>query len=155
MPQGDQPFWKTKSLNELSEKEWESLCDGCGKCCLFRLVDEETDQLFTTDIICKLFDEESCRCSSYLNRTELVPTCLKLDAELVKELDWMPYTCAYRLLAEGLDLPWWHPLVCGDPNMIHTVGVSVRGKVEFENETNMEELEEHVVDWFDQDWMVS
>lgn len=147
------PFWKTKTLEEMTDEEWESLCDGCGKCCLFRIVDEDTGELFTTNVICKLFDEKKCRCTSYQNRTDLVPTCLKLDASLVKELDWMPFTCAYRLLSEGKDLPWWHPLVCEDPQLIHTVGISVRGKVEFENEINMDDLEDHVVDWFDQKWM--
>lgn len=149
------PFWKTKTLEEMTDEEWESLCDGCGKCCLFRIVDDETDELFTTNVICKLFDENTCRCTSYLTRTELVPTCLKLDAGIVHELDWMPFTCAYRLLAEGKDLPWWHPLVCGNLDMVHTVGVSVRGKIEFEQDIDMDDLEDHVVDWFDQKWMTS
>lgn len=149
------PFWKNKSLADLTIEEWESLCDGCGKCCLFRLIDDDTDELFTTNVICKLFNEDTCQCSDYAHRTTLVPTCLKLDAELVYELDWMPFTCAYRLLAEGKDLPWWHHLVCGNKEMVHSVGVSVRGKVEFETEINMDDLEDHVVDWFDQKWMTS
>ncbi len=149
------PFWKAKPLSELTTQEWESLCDGCGKCCLFRLIDDDTEELFTTNVICKLFNEETCQCRDYANRTTLVPTCLKLDPELIQELDWMPFTCAYRLLAQGKDLPWWHHLVCGNKEMVHAVGVSVRGRVEFETEVDMDDLEDHVVDWFDQEWMAS
>ena len=149
------PFWKRKTLAEMTPEEWESLCDGCGKCCLFSLRDEDTKELYTTNVVCRLFDEATCRCSAYQERTRLVPTCLSLDAKLVYELDWMPFTCAYRLLAEGKDLPWWHPLVSGDPNSVHEVGVSVRGKVEMETPQTMDDLEEHVVDWFDQRWMAT
>jgi uncharacterized cysteine cluster protein YcgN (CxxCxxCC family) len=148
------PFWKAKSLEALSHEEWESLCDGCGKCCLFRIQDEDSGELYTTNVICKLFDEGTCRCSNYESRSELVPTCLVLDAKLIHELNWMPVTCAYRLLAEGKDLPWWHHLVSGDANTVHQVGVSVRGKIEFEQDIDMDDLEDHVVDYFEQRWMV-
>jgi len=147
------PFWKSKKLEDLSRDEWESLCDGCGKCCLFRL-EGESGEYYTTNVICKLFDEPTCQCTDYLNRRALVPTCLVLDATLVKKLDWMPITCAYRLLAEGKDLPWWHHLVCGSKETVHQIGVSVKGKIEYENTINMDDLEDHVVDWFDQPWMI-
>ncbi len=147
-------FWKQKSLEEMTKEEWESLCDGCGKCCLFRLEDED-QTFYTTNVICRLFIESTCQCSDYLNRSKLVPTCLVLNPKTVRDLKWMPQTCAYRLLAEGKELAWWHPLVCGDAGMVHEVGISVRGKVEFEQDIDMDDLEDHVVDWFDQPWMTS
>ncbi|MDO9087478.1 MAG: YcgN family cysteine cluster protein [Anaerolineaceae bacterium] len=147
------PFWKQKKLEEFTKKEWESICDGCGKCCLFQLEGDE-GQYYTTNVICKLFDEATCQCTDYLNRQKLVPTCLVLDPELIKSLDWMPITCAYRLLGEGKDLPWWHHLVSGSRDTIHQIGVSVRGKIESENDVDLDDLEDHVVDWFNQSWMV-
>jgi uncharacterized cysteine cluster protein YcgN (CxxCxxCC family) len=149
----EQPFWKTKSMEDMTREEWESLCDGCGKCCLFRLR-EDDGTVYTTNVICRLFIEKTCQCSDYLNRSKVVPNCVVLNSENIHQLDWMPQTCAYKLLAEGKDLAWWHPLVCGDPNMVHEVGVSVRGKIEFEQDIDMNDLEDHVVDWFDQSWMV-
>ena len=149
----EMPFWKSKTLEEFTKDEWESICDGCGKCCLFRLEGED-GQYYTTNVICRLFDENSCRCTDYLNRQIIVPTCLVLDAKLVKKLDWMPITCAYRVLAEGKDLPWWHHLVSGSRDTIHQIGVSVKGKIEFEGVVDLDDLEDHVVDWFDQSWMV-
>ena len=148
------PFWEVKSLEELSKDEWESLCDGCGKCCLFRLEGLEKSTYFTTNVICKLFVEETCQCGDYLNRSRLVPTCLVLTPQLVHTLDWMPLTCAYRLLAEGKTLPWWHPLVSGNKQMVQEIGVSVRGKIEYEQDIDLDDLEDHVVDWFDQPWMI-
>lgn len=147
------PFWKQKKLEELTKQEWESVCDGCGKCCLFRL-EGEVGEYFTTNVICKLFDEATCQCTNYLNRQNIVPTCLVLNPELVRTLDWMPITCAYRLLAEGKDLPWWHHLVSGSRDTIHQIGVSVRGKIEHEKDIDLDDIEDHVVDWFDQSWMV-
>lgn len=147
------PFWKQKKLEELTKEEWESVCDGCGKCCLFRL-EGEKGEYFTTNVICKLFNEATCQCNNYLNRQEIVPSCLVLNPALVKTLDWMPITCAYRLLAEGKDLPWWHHLVSGNRDTIHQIGVSVRGKIEHEKDIDLDDLEDHVVDWFDQSWMV-
>ena len=147
------PFWKKKKLEEFTKTEWESVCDGCGKCCLFHLEGEE-GEYFTTNVICKLFDETTCQCKNYLGRQEIVPTCLVLNAALVKSLDWMPITCAYRLLAEGKDLHWWHHLVSGSRDTIHQIGVSVRGKIEHEGDIDLDDLEDHVVDWFDQSWMV-
>ena len=149
-----QPFLETKKLEEMTHEEWESLCDGCGKCCLFRLEGVDNHTYYTTNVICRLFVESTCQCGDYTNRQKLVPTCLVLNPKLVRKLDWMPLTCAYRLLAEGKPLAWWHPLVSGSRDTVHAVSVSVRGKVEFEGEVDLDDLEDHVVDWFDQPWMI-
>ncbi|HRH19435.1 MAG TPA: YcgN family cysteine cluster protein [Brevundimonas sp.] len=122
------PFWETKKLHEMTEAEWESLCDGCGLCCLVRFEDEETLEVIPTRVHCKLFDPEACRCSDYENRKQFVPDCIKLTPFNVEALEWMPKSCAYRRLHEGRGLAWWHPLVSGDPETVHTAGVSVRGE---------------------------
>jgi len=122
------PFWETKQLHEMTETEWESLCDGCGLCCLVRFEDEETLEVIPTRVHCKLFDPEACRCSDYENRKQFVPDCIKLTPFNVEALEWMPRSCAYRRLHEGRGLAWWHPLVSGDPETVHTAGVSVRGE---------------------------
>ncbi|MEJ0023585.1 MAG: YcgN family cysteine cluster protein [Alphaproteobacteria bacterium] len=123
-----EPFWKTKTLAEMTEGEWESLCDGCGKCCLIGLEDADTGEIYLTDVACDLLDSGACRCKDYANRKKHVPDCVKLTPELVPELTWLPKTCAYRLVAEKKDLRWWHPLVSGDPESVHEANVSVRGK---------------------------
>lgn len=120
------PFWKTKSLTEMTPQEWESLCDGCGLCCLVRFEDEDTGSVVPTRVHCKLFDPEQCRCTDYANRKAQVPDCIKLTPGNVESLAWMPKSCGYRRLAEGRDLAWWHPLVSGDPETVHQAGVSVR-----------------------------
>jgi len=127
--------------------EWESLCDGCGKCCLVKLQDADTDVVVYTDVACRLLDCGSCRCSDYPNRKAKVTDCVVLSPALVNELGWMPSTCAYRLLKEGKDLYWWHPLVSGDPNTVHDAGISVRGRAISEALVEDAELPEHVVDW--------
>lgn len=142
-----QPFWKTKTLAEMSPQEWESLCDGCARCCLYKLQDEETGEIYYTDVVCRLLDTQRCRCTAYQDRTVLMPTCLVLNPDLVQQLKWMPKTCAYRLLAEGKDLEWWHPLVSGDPSTVHEAGISVRWKTQAENEVDMDHLEDYIVDW--------
>ncbi|MGH6986329.1 MAG: YcgN family cysteine cluster protein [Caulobacteraceae bacterium] len=121
-------FWETKSLAEMSEKEWESLCDGCGLCCLVRLEDLDTGEVTPTCVACRLLDETSCRCSNYAHRTELVPDCVKLTPRNIAALSWMPASCAYRRLHEGRALPAWHPLLTGDPESVHKARVSVRGR---------------------------
>ncbi len=141
----DEPFWRRKTLLEMTKAEWESLCDGCGKCCLLKLEDEETGQVSYTDAACKLLDLESCRCSRYVNRRHYVPDCIKLTPKLVDRLRWMPSTCAYRLLSEGKDLPDWHPLVSGDPESVHRAGISVRGRAVPEAVAG--ELEDRIVEW--------
>ena len=146
---GTQPFWETKPLEALSDEEWDSLCDGCGRCCLNKLEDEETGEIFWTNVACKLLDHTSCRCGDYENRWDHVPDCMKLDPQEVVEQSytWLPATCAYRLIAEGRKLYWWHPLVCGDPGMIHVAGVSVRNRVISEEDIPADTLEDHLEEW--------
>jgi len=139
------PFWKRKSLREMTRSEWESLCDGCGRCCLHKLRDDETGRLAWTEVACRLLDHATCRCTDYANRRERVPDCVKLTPAKVEKLDWLPPSCAYRVVAEGRDLAWWHPLVSGDPRTVHEAGVSVRGRVVDEREAGA--LEDHVVRW--------
>ncbi len=123
------PFWKTKPLEAMSPAEWESLCDGCGKCCLAKLEDEDTGDIHWTSVACRLFDAGACRCSDYAGRLKRVRDCVRLTPENVRTLTWLPATCAYRLVAEGKDLAWWHPLVSGNPETVHEAGISVRGRV--------------------------
>ncbi|WP_173932326.1 YcgN family cysteine cluster protein [Chelativorans sp. Marseille-P2723] len=123
-----EPFWKSKPLLAMSDAEWESLCDGCGKCCLAKLEDEDTGEILWTSVACRLFDSATCRCSDYSGRLARIPDCVQLTPENVFELGWLPSTCAYRLLAEGKELAWWHPLVSGDPETVHKAGISVRGR---------------------------
>jgi len=143
----DRPFWERKTLRQMTESEWEALCDGCGKCCLNKLQDEESGALAFTNAACKLLDPHTCRCSDYDNRWHHVPECVKLVPVMIHRLQWLPSTCAYRLLAEGHPLPDWHPLVTGDPDSVHRAGTSVRGRVV--PETEVHDLEDHVVDWED------
>lgn len=142
----DTPFWQRKTLDEMTREEWESLCDGCARCCIVKFEDEDTKEILYTDVVCRLLDIERCRCTAYGDRSRLVPTCLVLTPDLVRSLKWMPETCAYRLIAEGKPLAWWHPLVSGDPNTVHQAGISVRGKVLSEQGMTDEELEEHIIE---------
>jgi uncharacterized cysteine cluster protein YcgN (CxxCxxCC family) len=141
-------FWKSKTLEQMSEAEWESLCDGCARCCLEKLEDEDTGRIYFTHVGCRLLDAASCQCRDYPNRSAKVPDCVRLTPDNVRSLNWLPPSCAYRLVAEGRDLYWWHPLVSGDPNTVHEAGVSVRGRVEAsEDEVALEDLEDHIVRW--------
>jgi uncharacterized cysteine cluster protein YcgN (CxxCxxCC family) len=144
---GEAPFWKTKTLAEMTEAEWESLCDGCGKCCLVGLEDEDTGEIYLTDVACKLFDSGACRCSDYPNRQKLVDDCVKLTAQNVPELNWLPKTCAYRLVHQKRDLFWWHPLVSGDPDTVHQANVSVRGKTRPEGRLKIPGLMRRIRTW--------
>jgi uncharacterized cysteine cluster protein YcgN (CxxCxxCC family) len=119
------PFWH-KPLEELNREEWEQLCDGCARCCLIQLEDEESAEVITTAIACRYLERESCSCSVYSERRELVPSCWQVTPENIPQLPWMPSTCAYRLRSEGRPLPDWHPLVSGDPESIHESGISVK-----------------------------
>jgi uncharacterized protein len=143
------PFWKRKKLEEMTREEWESLCDGCARCCLYKLEDEETGEFYYTNVVCRLLDTYRCRCTAYSERSNLMPTCLTLTPETVRQLKWMPKTCAYRLVAEGKDLEWWHPLVSGDPNTVHEAGISVRWRTLAEKDVDMENLEDYIVDWLE------
>jgi len=132
-------FWAHKSLAQMSQSEWESLCDGCGKCCLHKLQDEDTDELVFTSIGCEHLNLETCRCQVYHVRTKYVPDCLNLRSDHLDTLPWLPSTCAYRLLHEGKPLPEWHPLVCGDTQELHVQHISVRGKAISEAELDKDE----------------
>jgi uncharacterized cysteine cluster protein YcgN (CxxCxxCC family) len=134
-----EPFWKTKSLEQMTREEWESLCDGCGRCCLHKLRHEETNEL------CRLLDLDSCRCTDYPRRQRRVPDCVSLTPEALKEIDWLPPSCAYRRVRDGKGLAWWHPLVSGDPETVHQAGVSVRGRAISERRAGA--LEDHIAAW--------
>ena len=140
-----EPYWRTKTLEEMTRSEWEALCDGCARCCLLKLEDEDTGEIAYTDIACRLLDTGTCRCTRYRQRLRLVPECVDLTPERVRRLGWLPSTCAYRLLAEGRDLAWWHPLVSGDPETVHKAGISVRGRVV--PERRGDDPEERIVTW--------
>jgi len=139
------PFWRRKKLGEMTLAEWESLCDGCARCCLEKLEDAETGKIDYTNVACRLLDVRVCRCVDYGNRQRQVPDCVKLTPETIETLHWMPSTCAYRLLNEGRDLPDWHPLVTGDPESVHRAGISVRGRVVPEHLAG--DLADHVCIW--------
>jgi uncharacterized cysteine cluster protein YcgN (CxxCxxCC family) len=141
------PFWKRKTLAQMTKREWESLCDGCGKCCVNKLEYEDTGEVVQTDTCCRLLDTHSCQCSDYKNRKKIVPDCIQLTPDVVAGMDWLPRTCAYRLVLQGRDLFWWHKLVSGDPETVHEAGVSARDKVISELEAG--ELIDHVLD----DWL--
>jgi uncharacterized protein len=137
-------FWE-KPLAELNRLEWEALCDGCGKCCLHKLEDEVTGEIFPTNVACKLLDRRTCRCTHYRGRKRIVPDCVRLTPERLAKIDWLPASCAYKLRAEGKPLPEWHYLVSGDPESIHRAGMSVRGWTISEQDAS-EHLEDHLVD---------
>ncbi len=140
------PFWLVKSLPEMSKDEWEQLCDGCGKCCLQKLEDEDTGDLYYTDIACQYLDQHSCRCKSYESRLEKVESCISLSLQRLDEFSWLPSSCAYRLLLEGKSLPEWHPLVSGESDAVHKANCSVRNKVISENDVPETEWEDHIIE---------
>lgn len=145
----DLPFWKRKTLSEMTRREWESLCDGCAKCCLVKMEDEDTGETLFTNLHCRLLDAKTCLCSDYANRKKHVPECLKLTPAKVPKYSWLPKSCAYRLLEEGKDLPDWHHLVCGDREEVHRRGVSGRGCTIDESRVSDDDWIEHIVDWAD------
>lgn len=141
------PFWEDKTLDELSLDEWEALCDGCGRCCLAKLEDEETGDVYYTDVACTLLDLRTCRCRDYPHRFERVPACLRLSPESARECFWLPMTCAYRLRAAGEPLPQWHPLRTGDPASVRAAGLSACGFAVSEDAlTDDDDLEDHLLD---------
>lgn len=147
---GDVPFWKRKSLGQMSQQEWESLCDGCARCCLNKLEDWDSGEIVWTNVGCELLDGNTCRCKDYENRAATIPDCIQLTVAEVNELTWLPPTCAYRLVRDGEDLYWWHPLVSGNPETVHEAGISVQGRTVSETEVPVEEFEQHVVSWPDE-----
>jgi uncharacterized cysteine cluster protein YcgN (CxxCxxCC family) len=144
---GRDAFWRHKTFDEMTPDEWESLCDGCARCCLHKLQDEDTREVEFTRVVCRLLDEETCRCTDYQNRSTRVPDCVRLTPDNVSTFDWLPGTCAYRRLDEGRDLAWWHPLVSGNPDTVLRAGISVRGRVLSEEYVSPDGLEEHVIRW--------
>ena len=144
----DLPFWKRKAMADMTRAEWESLCDGCGRCCLNKLQEDGSDRTFYTDVGCRLLDTQACRCTDYQHRAAKVHDCVTLTPRNINRISWLPPTCGYKLVAAGKDLYWWHPLVSGDPETVHQAGVSVRGKVgASEVDVPDKDLEDHIVSW--------
>lgn len=141
-------FWRKKRLGEMSQSEWEALCDGCGRCCLVKLRDEDDEELvYYTDAACAKLDLKVCQCTVYNNRQALVSDCVTLSADNLATITWLPPTCAYRRLSEGRDLAWWHPLISGTYETVREAGISVSGRAVSEAEIHDHDLEEHIVTW--------
>ncbi len=140
-------WWHSKTLEELNQNEWEALCDGCAKCCLHKLEDEDSGEVFYTKVRCRYLVEHNCSCSDYGNRSVLVPHCIRLIPSELTTYDWLPTTCAYRLRARGLMLPDWHPLVSGDPESVHQSGVSIRGRAISDEFVHPDGYDEHIISW--------
>ncbi len=143
------PFWQRKRLDEMSAMEWESLCDGCARCCLHKLEDEDSGEVAYTGIVCRYLTQDDCRCEVYPDRHEKMPGCVRLTPDRMPDFRWLPPSCAYRLLYEGRPLPEWHPLLTGDPDSVHEAGISVRGKAVAEDQVAEDEWEEHIIFWVD------
>ncbi len=138
------PFWKSKSLAEMTRAEWESLCDGCGRCCLNKLEDEDTGKFLYTRAACKLLDIGTCRCTDYPNRSKKVPDCVTLTSQNIGSLGWLPESCAYRRLEEGRGLAWWHPLVSGTVQTVRDAGISIHDEAYTEEGITVDELIDHL-----------
>jgi len=140
------PFWKRKSLQQLNAEEWESLCDGCARCCMLKLEDEATDKIHYTSVACHLLDTQTCRCKDYSRRIERVADCIRVHSQMGDQFNWLPPSCAYRRLHEGRELPAWHPLVSGAPDSVHRRGVSMRGRCISEIYVHPSILKEQLID---------
>lgn len=145
----EERFWEHRTLEEMTSEEWEALCDGCAKCCLHKIEDMDTGEVYFTNVACRMLDLDTCRCRDYLHRSVVVPDCLQLTPALARELNWLPESCAYRRLAKGRGLDEWHPLISGKRKTVIQAGVSVKGKVVSESDVDLDDLEDRVVDWFD------
>ncbi len=140
-------FWKDKSIEEMNIKEWESLCDRCGRCCVRKLENTDTGDIFYTNVSCSLLDIGNCNCLDYENRKRIMPDCLSILPHNIKDYKWLPLTCAYRLLSEGKALKWWHPLLTGNPETVHEAGISVRNRLVSEDLVLSGQIEDHIVEW--------
>ncbi|TXS92965.1 YcgN family cysteine cluster protein [Parahaliea maris] len=140
-------WFNTLPLEALDRQQWEALCDGCAKCCLHKLEDEDSGEVYYTKVRCRYLDEDNCRCSDYERRSVLVPNCVHLTVENSAEFDWLPSTCAYRLRAHGEPLPEWHPLVSGDRDSVHRAGVSIRGRAISDEYVHPDGYDEHIITW--------
>jgi len=140
-------FWEVKSLGEMTDIEWESLCDGCGRCCLNKLEDEDTGEIYYTNVACHLLNLETCACKDYSHRLERVPACIRVETQTAAQIKELPASCAYRRLANGESLPDWHPLISGSPDSVHTAGISVCGRVVSEEYIHPDQLPEHIINW--------
>ncbi|MCX2980659.1 YcgN family cysteine cluster protein [Halieaceae bacterium IMCC14734] len=143
----EKPFWETTPLDQMSRKQWESLCDGCARCCLTKIQNDFTEDIYYTNVACHLLDESSCRCTRYTERQQLVPDCVVLASDQLGKFTWLPDTCAYRLLDEGKPLPQWHPLISGDSDSVHAAGMSVRGRTIAEDSVNEDKIEDFIIHW--------
>lgn len=131
----------------MNSQEWESLCDGCGLCCLHKLEDEDTGEVYYTDVACRYMDAATCRCTDYQNRASVVATCLQLNPDNIAHCDWLPKSCAYRLLSEGKKLKAWHPLLSGDKESVHRAKKSIRNRVVSEASVKEEDMEDRIIQW--------
>ncbi|MBR1777094.1 MAG: YcgN family cysteine cluster protein [Alphaproteobacteria bacterium] len=143
----NKPFWETKTLLEMTDDEWEALCDGCGKCCLEKVIFEEDNTLAFTNIACRLLDRRTCRCRHYADRSRYVPECQRIRPETIHQCYWLPKTCAYRLLDEGKPLPEWHPLISGTPMSVHKAKMSAAGRCVAPKPE--EDFQDYIVEWDD------
>jgi uncharacterized protein len=145
------PFWKTKTLEQMSRSEWESLCDGCARCCMVKLEDDDTGDIHLTRLACSMLVVKTCRCSNYPERFKLMPDCIDVTVEKVRQLSWLPSTCGYRRVDEGRDLAWWHPLVSGTPETVHQAGISVKSFAMSEKRVKEENYARYIIADFEEE----
>ncbi len=142
----DQPFWEKKTLATLTKQEWESLCDGCGKCCLIKLEDIDDGEVYYTSVACQYLNTSTCRCTVYPQRFKKVPACTSITIDNIHQLNFLPETCAYRRVAENKPLPNWHPLLCNNTTSMHKANASVKNKAISENKVSSDNLEDYIID---------
>jgi uncharacterized protein len=141
----DAPFWKTKTLEQMSRDEWEALCDGCARCCMVKLEDEDSGDIHLTRLACSMLEVKTCRCSNYPNRFSLMADCIDVTVEKVRQLKWLPATCGYRVINEGRELAWWHPLVSGSKETVHQAGISVKSFAMSEKRVKEENYHRYII----------